>query len=249
MHPACSRREGPLFTSLSDHALALFRDDVQHPSLRDLLSQEARGVVADLGCGPGAALPYLSSARQIHAIDRDHNALTRVQAHCRQRGLTQVVTQQADLAHYSLNEPADFSLLALAFCPRNLQDAVRILCNVQTQTRSGAPVLLILPALEAELYWQHLQYRRYFEEGEEEEALQPLFQETSQRCLAQAGPGGDPEKRRWSKEELINLVMSLHFRPLGLEKQYLPWKAYFPGQTWCHPHRPLWHWRWLLLNP
>lgn len=239
-----------------EEVFGIFRHKLAAKPVIDFLQQHSReAIVADLGCGVGQAFPYLQNARQLYAIDSSAVMLEHAKQVSYDSGQTQIQFIETDLATYQLPEKTDLSLMLSSFFPAGMGHAIRILSNVQANSRSGGKVLMVVPALEALQYWFHLTYRRKFEEQRPEVEINMELKNLYSQILtygyyhSRTGKALGQIVKYWIKEELLDLLHGMRFKNIKVENHLLPWEIYFPNDAYWCGHHPMWFWRVTMINP
>jgi trans-aconitate methyltransferase len=235
--------------------LGVFRDSQAAKPVTDYLQEYGRGsIVADLGCGPGQAFPYLTISRSIFAVDSSSDLLTQASQVADKQRLEQISFLEADLSTYQLPEQVDLSLMSASFFPNSFHHALRILGNIQCNTKPGGKLLAIIPSMESLLYWFHLIYRHNIEQGETEEDVYMESRDTYSRIMTYGyfhNPTGKAQGqvvKYWIEEELRDLLAGMRFKDISIEKHVFPWATYFPDRPHMKGHVPTWLWRVIMEN-
>lgn len=135
-----------------------YRDDVKNPlfpALMDLAKDGAQ-CVADLGCGTGPLLPFLTeNFPKIYAVDFASGMLQRAKEHCNHHRnvtfLRQNLTELNDLP-----DNLDVAIAVNSIVMPNVADQERCLSAIYRCLRPGGTLLAVLPAVDAVHYYTML---------------------------------------------------------------------------------------------
>ena len=134
-----------------EEIISNFKDtEAARPLVERILRHvEPNSVVADLGCGPGKLLPYLTNARKVYAVDRSENMLDQARYACNQPN---VQFLSADIRTLVLPEPVDVAIALNSQWPTSLTDYKNLLQGVGRNLKVGGSLVLVAMTFECMLY-------------------------------------------------------------------------------------------------
>jgi SAM-dependent methyltransferase len=224
-----------------------YRPDVRNPLLnvlRRIPDAEAK-VVADLGCGTGPLLPFLSERfRRVIAIDFAEGMLDRAREQC--RSLANIEFQGTSLTELKL--PAariDVAVAVNSLVLPDVRDLDSALRQIHAALRPRGWFLGIVPAMDAVHYLTMLFLDRALQTGKPMDA--------ARKNAAHLADHGDfdfafgqslfagLEQHFWQPFEVRYRLRRAGFRRIRIAKVHLAWEQFSKSKE-LHKQPPPWDW-------
>ncbi|MFA6097411.1 MAG: methyltransferase domain-containing protein [Candidatus Paceibacterota bacterium] len=144
----------------------------------DMVLKDPHSIVADLGCGPGHILPYLSERCSVVVkIDYAENMLKEAQK--RNSNLTNIVYRVGDMR--KLNEwygKFDVVVATNSILPGSILEADAMIKEIYRSLKDGGEFVAVMASIETSNYLARLQFERLIGEGlSEAEAVEKIRKE------------------------------------------------------------------------
>jgi SAM-dependent methyltransferase len=229
------------------HIVSPFDAGTANPLLDELtaLPRARRGRVADIGCGGGALLPFLSDKfNSVTAIDFSREMLRQARAGV---DATNVSFRRADMRDLSrFRGKFDVAVAVnsvLAPSPRRVN---RALSEIRRTLRPGGLFFGIFPAMDSVLYHAMLVLER---ESEEHSTDPPALRHTREICERSKydfmtgvfDDNGDRQKHYY-RFELRHRLHKAGFVKLRFRKVRYPWDESVSGYELFPGQPKLWDW-------
>ncbi|MBI1832185.1 MAG: class I SAM-dependent methyltransferase [Planctomycetes bacterium] len=232
-----------------------YRADVRgNPLLRLLrrLADPVRGVVADLGCGIGPILPFLSRHfRTVHAVDFAEEMLNRARE--RGKNCMNVTFHAASFLDLRcLPEPIDVAVAVNSLVLPNPDEIEKALREIGRIIKPGGYFLGIVPAMDAVHYATALLVDRALDAGMPIDAARKnAAHHNDHPCYDFAF--GDfrfqgLHQHFWQPFEIPYRFGRAGLTVTKLKKVRLSWRQ-FAGAEELHAHAPPWDWFFLARRP
>jgi len=229
------------------HIVSPFDRGISNPLFDQLLAIRCahRKTVADLGCGVGMLLPFLSKRfRKVAAIDFSAGMLRRARRKVR---ATNVSFRRADMTDLSRFRERFHVTIAvnsvLAPSPRQVN---KILSEVRSTLKPGGQFLGVFPAMDSVLYHAMLVVERENAEHDSERVAAHHAKKVCEYHKYDFVTGvfdddGDRQKHYYPFE-LRHRLRQAGFTDLRFRKVRYPWDESVSGFE-CFPGKPkLWDW-------
>jgi SAM-dependent methyltransferase len=215
-----------------------------HPLLDALRELGGERTVADLGCGVGPLLPFLSQHfRRVLAIDFAEGMLARALAQC--KDLNNVEFQQRALTDLDGLGAIDVAVAVNSLILPRLADLERALAGVRTILRPGGAFLGIVPAMDAVHYHTMLLVDRARAAGmPEEKARQNAAMHGEHELYDFAFSGfryKGLEQHFWQEAEVPYRLQRAGFRMVRHARLVLSWEQHACGAELAQ-YPPPWDW-------
>ena len=218
------------------------------PVIESILSiTKPTSIVADIGCGIGSLLPYLSGVDKVYAVDQADNMLDKAKA---SNPSANVKFIQSDIRELALPGPVDVMVSVMSLFPKSIMDLPRLMTPMLDNLKPGGHLIMVVGSFEARLYYSNLYLARIVEElGKDEKiAYEKMTQWQAKHMNNMFGfiSGHDLLLQKfWIKEELEERLMSLEqLSGIQIEKIPLPWDTQFPMEPeWIKQKPSTWVWQ------
>ncbi len=148
----------------------------------DIVLYDRDSVIADLGCGPGHILPYLSQkAREVIVIDYAENMLCEAQK--RNPTLTNITYRVGDLRNL-VPWYGTFDTIIATNCilPCSVTEAETITQEIFKSLKCGGALIAVMPSMETCIYLARLKLKQFMRAGVvEESAMEKIRKEFEQK--------------------------------------------------------------------
>ncbi len=223
-----------------------YRGDVRSP-LGKALEKLARpeNVAADLGCGIGPLLPFLSrKCRHVYAVDFAEGMLNRARAKmgaC--SNITFLQTPFTDLS--ALEGKIDLAVAVNSLVLPNVEALDDALRQIKACLRPGGKFVGIVPAMDAVHYYTMLLLDRALAAGKTLEAARKNAAHFAEHADYDFAFGGFQfqglDQHFWQPFEVRHRFRKAGFRLVRLKKVLLSWKQFECGGD-LKVHLPPWDW-------
>ncbi len=204
--------------------------------------------VADLGCGPGSLLPFLSKHfREVVAVDYAEELLDAARRRCGERNVT--------FHRHDLSSGKELRLeVEVACCVNALIDPDRrkremMVRTVASSVAAGGTVVIIVPALESVFHVYHSLLRCRRRQGSpagltEKQAERDLAAEVDSLAGGIVRVGGVPTKY-WMREEIAGALEDHELMVKRMRRVEYAWKEEIDDPpAWLLKPQP---WDWLVV--
>lgn len=213
--------------------------------IKDVITPEA--IVADLGTGIGNLLPYLSTAKQVWAVDRSPNMLHQAkEAHSSQSNVRFVCSSIGDL---KLPSKLDLAVSISSLLPQRFSDFEKDINGILGNLKPCGQVIILIPSFEARLYYSNLKLAYFIEilglsESEAYRRITSYHSQYMNNLLGHIrGYSDTPTQKYWIKEEFEERLINHGLTDLQTKKYLLPWNSYFKNVgEWYRTKPPMWMW-------
>lgn len=202
-------------------------------------------IVADLGCGPGHILPYLSGkCKEVIKIDYAENMLKEAQR--RNQNLTNITYSQGDMRE--MNKwygKFDVAIATNSILPGSITEADQMMSEIHKSLKEGGAFVAVMPSIETSNYLARLKFDRYISQGiSEKESIEKLRKEYEEERkfdgllgFMRDGPDNLVQKYFY-RDELDLMLKKTGFKNKRIEKLCYSWEHckennydYFPGEA------------------
>ncbi len=233
-------------TSYEKDFIDPYRADVRNPLPKELCKVAAPDkTVADLGCGIGPLLPFLSDHfAHVYAVDFAEGMLTRARA--RVEGKTNITFLQGNFTDLqALAGRVDVAVAVNSLVLPDVRDLDRALVEILRCLRPGGVFVGILPAMDAVHYHGMLLLERALASGKPPDA--------ARKNAAHLGEFADYdfefgqfkydglEQHFWQPFEIRHRLRKAGFRAVRLKKVLLSWQQFACGRE-LKKFQPPWDW-------
>jgi ubiquinone/menaquinone biosynthesis C-methylase UbiE len=230
-----------------DHVISPFQEGVINPlfdAIREIQDREPM-TVADLGCGTGPLLSFLSKHfKAVIAVDFSEKMLEKAKENCSAKNVTFIKSDLSDLSQLEGRIDVAVSINAILLPSVRLVDA--ILMEIHRSLKPDGRFMGIFPSLEAVLYQSTLIYDR--ELGKYEDETDALNQ--TKRILEKnkfdfiAGTYDDHgQKQKFYYDFEIRLrLKKAGFKNIRLKKVLYPWGGDVSGYEDFFGQPRMWDW-------
>lgn len=223
---------------------SVFADkDAENP-IFDYLKQKPKGMlVADLGCGSGNFLKFLSqNFEKIIAADYSNNLLK--EAKKRHSTLTNIEYKLMDMKDLEgLDGLLDIAISINSILPETINEVGQIIRGVYKSLKPGGEFVGILPAADTVIYLALLEHKQLLDQGKEEteatKEIERIFNTNRQFSILgfQRDSPSDPRQKYFFPSEIELIFKEAGFKSVLLQKVYYSWAyckdhnyGYFPGK-------------------
>jgi SAM-dependent methyltransferase len=220
--------------------------DIRNPLKKHLrrLGQGADKVVADLGCGIGPLLPFLSEHyRKVYAVDFAPGMIARAREAAAE--LANVAFLRAGLTELELPEPVDVAVSVNSLVMPDVRDLDQTLARICAVLKPGGVFLGILPAMDAVHYYTMLLLDRALAAGKPPTAARKNTAHLGDHehfdfALGQFLYQG-LEQHFWQPFEVRYRFRRAGLRLVRLRKLHLSWQQ-FAGAAELKQYKAPWDW-------
>lgn len=200
-------------------------------------------IVADLGCGPGHILPYLSPlCGTVMKIDYAEEMLK--VAESRNTDLTNIVYKHDDMRDLQRwYDTFDIAIATNSILPNSIDDADQMVIEIFKSLKEGGVCVAVMPSIETSNWLARLQYKSHREDGfSEEDAKRKIYLEFKKKAFdglfgfMRDGPENLVQKYFYH-DDIEDMFDEAGFRILSMEKLRYSWDhsnkygyGYFPGK-------------------
>lgn len=224
-----------------------FRSDVRSPLKRALKKLAFRGakIVADLGCGIGPLLPFLSETfDKVIAVDFASGMLDRARRRCADRSnvtyLERSLTTLTGLA-----DSLDIAVSVNSLVMPNVADQEAALRQIRTALKPDGHFLGILPAMDGVHYQTMLLLDRAMDRGQPLDAARKNAAFLNDHALYDFAFGQfrfqGLDQHFWQPFEIGYRFARTGFELIRKKKVHLSWSQ-FGGQDSLKQYPPPWDW-------
>jgi len=223
-----------------------FRADVRNPLKKTLARlAKTRRVVADLGCGIGPLLPFLSKRyEEVHALDFAAGMLERARQRVGDAGNV-TFHQRAFTDLTPLHGKLDVAVSVNSLVLPSIEDIEKSLEQIHLAVKPGGRFLGIVPAMDGVHYYTMLLVDRALALGRPMDVARKnaaYLGELNYYDFAFGQFSYDGlEQHFWQPFEIRHRLAKAGFRLKRLTKVYLSWKQ-FAGSAELKQHTPPWDW-------
>jgi SAM-dependent methyltransferase len=202
-------------------------------------------VVADLGCGIGPLLPFLSRHyRTVYAVDFAEGMLQRARERVQDRTNIQFVQARFDNLS-AIAEPVDVAVAVNSLVQPTPEAAETALLEIRRILKPDGVFLGILPAMDAVHYYTMLLLDRAGMAGRPVEATRKNVAHNGEHALYDFAFGQfryrGIEQHFWQPFEVAHRFGRTGFTLKRLKKVHLSW-THFAGAKDLKQHAPPWDW-------
>lgn len=230
-------------TSYDTQVFSVFADkDADNPIFEYLDSKPQNLTVADLGCGSGNFLPFLSK-RFEKVIAGDYSDSLLKQAEEAHAQLTNVEYKNIDMRDLEpLYEKLDVAVSVNSVLPEAVTEVDKMFEEIYKSIKPGGELVAILPAAEAAIHLATLEYQKLLDGGVEESEATKRIEKTfhEDRQFSVLGLQRDnktvPRQKYHFGFEIPWRLEKAGFKSVELKKVYYSWGytkdhdyGYFPG--------------------
>jgi SAM-dependent methyltransferase len=227
--------------------------DIRNP-LKALLRKlgDPKGkVVADLGCGIGPLLPFLSQHyRRVYAVDFALGMLERARRAAAE--LVNVTFVQTSLTELQLAEPADVAIAVNSLVMPDMRDLDRCLARVRATLKPGGYFIGIVPAMDAVHYYTMLLTDRALATGKPPTAARRNAAHHADHGCFDFAFGQflyeGLEQHFWQPFEVRYRFRGAGLRLVRLRKLHLSWQQ-FAGAAELRQFKAPWDWLFVARAP
>lgn len=231
-------------TEYDAQVFSVFADnDADNPIFEYLDGKPQNLTVADLGCGSGNFLPFLSK-RFEKVIAGDYSDALLGQAEEANARLTNVEYKNIDLRDLKpLYEKLDIAVSVNSVLPETVTEVDKMFGEIYKSIKPGGEFVAVLPAAEAAIHLATLENQKLLDEGlEESEAtkrIEKTFQGDRQFSILgfQRDNETSPRQKYHFGFEIPWRLEKAGFKSVELKKVYYSWNytkdhdyGYFPGR-------------------
>ncbi|MCI0740051.1 MAG: class I SAM-dependent methyltransferase [Gemmataceae bacterium] len=223
-----------------------YRADVRSPLLRALKQLADSGkTVADLGCGIGPLLPFLSqNFKRVHAVDFAAGMLDRARQTA--AGKDNVVFHELDFRDLRpLHGQIDVVVAVNSLVLPDIRDLEKALREIHACLRPDGVFLGIVPAMDAVHYYLMLLLDRALARGLPTAAAKKNAAHLAELQLYDFAFGQFSyeglEQHFWQPFEIRHRFEAAGFRLRNLKKVHLSWKQFACARELAK-HAPPWDW-------
>ncbi len=226
-----------------------YREDVKNPLvsvLQSLATQNVR-TIADLGCGTGPLLPFLTKHfQQVWAVDFAEGMLERARQRCcpdcqnlhfLRKPLTELNTWDKKL---------DAAVAINSLVMPDIKDLQIALQGIHHCLRPGGHFLAIFPAIDAVHYYTMLLVDRALALGKSNNTAQTQAARFAEHQYYDFAFGQFSFKgirqHFWQPFEIRHRLKQAGFRKIRISKVWLSWEQFACGVDFQKQHRPPWDW-------
>jgi len=200
--------------------------------------------VADLGCGPGDFLGFLSKRfQEVWGIDWSENMLRMAaKRYGRKKNIHLEKLNIRNLKKYYGYFDAAFSINTIPSYSDTL--AEEMLAEIFRSLREGGVFAAVFPSLDAVLYQRELTYARYIEEGlTSSEAWQKTDDYFIRRNKLNLETGtyaddGIHEQKFLTESEIYPFLQRVGFKDIMIDRVLYPWDECEKHGYGCFPDKP-----------
>ncbi len=224
-----------------------YRNDVRNPlkvALKELADGGAK-VVADLGCGIGPLLPFLSdSFESVIAVDFAAGMLDRARRRCpKATNITYLERNLADLS--SLAGSVDVAVSVNSLVMPNVADQEDVLRQIRATLKPDGRFLGILPAMDGVHYQTMLLVDRALDRGQPLDAARKNAGHLNDHALYDFAFGQfrfqGLDQHFWQPFEIRYRFARAGLELIRKKKVHLSWSQ-FGGQDSLKRYPPPWDW-------
>lgn len=224
-----------------------YLDDVRSPlkvALRKLAERGAK-TVADLGCGIGPLLPFLSETfERVLAVDFAEGMLERARRRCaKSANITFLQRNLADLS--PLANSLDVAVSINSIVMPNVADQEKVLTQIAAALKPNGRFVGILPAMDGVHYQTMLLLDRALDRGQPEAAARKNAALLNDHALYDFAFGQfrfqGLEQHFWQPFEIAYRFARAGLRLVRRKKVHLSWSQ-FGGQESLRKFPPPWDW-------
>lgn len=224
-----------------------YREAVRSPlhEVLDAVQNSANKTVADLGCGLGPLLPFLSGRfGKVVAIDFAEGMLARARERC--TGLTNIEFQERSLTDLeSLETSLDVATAVNSIVMPDVAEQEKVLGQIRRCLRPDGIFLGILPAMDAVHYYTMLLVDRALAAGKPLPAARKNAAHHNDHELYDFAFGQfrfqGIEQHFWQPFEIRYRFRRAGFRSVQLKRVWLDWKQFSCAKDLTR-YRPPWDW-------
>jgi SAM-dependent methyltransferase len=219
-----------LSTAYFDEISSPFEDEVVNPLLAflDELPERERLTVADLGCGIGNLLPFLSPRfHKVVAVDFSSGMLRQARARCKNDNVVFYRRSLANLSHFE--GQFDVAVAVNSVLSPKLSEVDQILRHIASTLKPGGAFAGIFPSMESVLYEGVLILEKECAESDSEEQARRragrLIGPRRYDFISGLYQEGDDQQKFYYSFELRRRLQSAGFKNIQLGKVLYPWKS------------------------
>lgn len=222
--------------------------DVRGNPLKSILHRlrnRKSGVVADLGCGIGPLLPFLSRRfKTVHAVDFAAGMLERARA--KSKACKNIRFHQASFLDLrALKDPIDVAVAVNSLVLPNVVDLEKALGEIRRVLKPDGIFLGILPAIDAVHYYTMLLLDRALAAGKPMEVARKNAAHHAEHALYDFAFGEfhyeGLHQHFWQPYEIHHRFARAGFALKRLKKVHLSWKQFAGGRE-LKDHPAPWDW-------
>ena len=217
-----------LSTTYFDQISSPFEQEVVNPllSFLDGLPGRENLTVADLGCGIGNLLPFLSERfRKVVAVDFSNGMLKQARVRCPRENVAFYRRSLANLTHF--HGQLDVAVAVNSVLSPKLSEVDQILAEIAATLKPGGTFAGIFPSMESVLYEGVLILEKEREQaGTEEEARRRVSKLIGPRhydFISGLYTEGEDQQKFYYSFELRKRLQSAGFKNIQFGKVLYPW--------------------------
>lgn len=228
-------------TDYEEQIMSVFATENIVTELIAAVPDKSDKVVADLGCGTGNALPFLTEFRQVYAVDYSENMLDFAKG----KAGPNVEFIQSTLEEISLPEPADLTLAISCIMPENPVHFYSIMDNVLANTADGGELVMVFPSFESRTFSFHVTVEHLADKGMSPEEIEGVLEKDivayQYNPLGYMLTDGGLMQKAWLEHELEYRLRRYDLKGLTFHKMKLDWTKQVKRPEMADYPRP-WLW-------
>lgn len=229
---------------------SVFADkDAENPIFDYLKGKPKDWIVADLGCGNGNFLPFLSKQfKKVIAID--YSSSLSQKAKEKNSQLTNVEYKLNDMKNLNfLYNSLDIAITVNSVLPETVSEVEQIISEIYNTIKLGGEFVGIIPAADALVHLALLEHQELLDRGFKEKIatrkIKKVYEKIRQFDILgfQRDSKKEPHQKYFFPFEIEWRLKKVGFELITLQKVYYSWEycrerhfGYFPG------HERIWDW-------
>jgi len=203
----------------------------------------SRKKAADLGCGLGKLLPFLSkNFKEVRAVDFSGEMLGFSMKKNRQKN---IVFEKKDLRELGCRQKFDVAASINSVLPPSAKEADKILKNISGCLKKNGALVGVFPSMESVIYTAMLVNERLLKKNSEKIAMKKTREIIESReydflfaLLTEKGS----EQKHFYGFELEHRLKKAGFRKIRIEKIHYGWKILEDKRKYFPKEEKIWDW-------
>jgi len=187
------------------------------------ISNKKDKLIADFGCGAGSSFKYIKDFKKVYAVDFSKNMLEKAE----KNSYEDFVLIEDDIKRVKLPEKVDIILAVSSVMPKNIGEFYITIDNFLNNLKKDGEIFLVLPSLEAKIFYYIILADFFFKKGEEPSSIYEKIVNLEKKenfnsfgyLLHKVGI----IQKYWLKEEILFRLEKYNFSTISINKLELDW--------------------------